>query len=98
MQWVVSRYIAAHAVQNLPPTPHPYPFSLAHVGTRLAHVASLAAGWPTIPTTPTPRRVANVAITHDGESFTVVGHSPIGTWKKSRRGCCRGNANETRQS
>jgi len=44
----VSRYIAAQRYRTCPHAP-PYPFSLAHVGTRLAHVASLAAGWPTIP-------------------------------------------------
>jgi hypothetical protein len=76
---------------------------------RLAHVASLALGWPMTPTTPTPRRVANVVITHDGESlthvyaheresFTLGGYSRIGTPGRCSAGDGRGNANRVRQS
>jgi hypothetical protein len=65
---------------------------------RLAHVASLALGWPMTPTTPTPRRVANVVITHERESFTLGGYSRIGTPGRCSAGDGRGNANRVRQS
>jgi hypothetical protein len=93
----------ASCVASTPPT------LSAHVRAPLAHVASLVVGWPTTPSVSATRRVANVAITNDGEpftrwdahereSFTLGEHSRIGTWKKVVAREATGNANRVRQS
>jgi hypothetical protein len=78
--------------------------TLAPVGPRLAHVASLVAGWSTPPSVARARNVAitrtreslTTAYVHERESFTGAEHSRIGTPGRSRRGDGRGNANRSR--
>lgn len=93
-QWDVSRYSAAHAVQNAPPSPRHPPTTFPPAGTRLAHVASFAPGRSVGRLAPPSHtvRLARGAIVADTDP------PAIGTSRPTPAGDGRGNGDRFRQT